>query len=60
MKRQGLNQKAIEVGSAEGREESGRAQMGAVAGVKARRRENKSCVWNYWGKSAQGKACSDL
>lgn len=35
--------------------------MGAVAGAKARRKENKNCVWNYWGKSAQGKAlCGSL
>lgn len=61
MKRQGLNQKAIKVGSAEVREEGGRAQVGAVAGAKARRKENKNCVWNYWGKSAQGKAlCGSL
>lgn len=38
-----------------------RAQVGAVAGAKARRKENKNCVWNYWGKSAQGKAlCGSL
>lgn len=54
-----MGQKALEVGSAEVREESVRAQVGAAAGAKARRKENQSCVWDYWGKSAQGKACVD-